>query len=67
MDAFYVEFVASGPVIGKSVPPINYKPVFIKPSLVYDYIAVAEVGNYHLIYLLQRKYFNTVFRIGIVH
>ena len=57
IDAFYTQFVASGPVIGKSVNPINDKPVYIKPSLLYDFIAVAEVGNYHLIFLIQRKYF----------
>ena len=59
MDALYAQFVASGPVIGKSVSPINDKPVYIDPSLAYDFIAVTEVGNYHVIFLLQRKYFDT--------
>ena len=62
VNAQFAEFIEKGAVIGESVPPINNKPAFLSPSFTYDFIAVAEAGEYHVLNLLGSKCCLTVTR-----
>ena len=42
-------------MIGKSVPPINSKPVYLNPSTPFDFIAVDDLGEYQVLNLFGSK------------
>ena len=57
----FAQFIVHAPVIGSNILPVGNSPSFLSSAFDFEFMAVAEIGAYHVLYLVGSKLKQTYF------